>query len=42
MYIDKTVKERMDAQAVTDANQEQSFVIKIGLNLTEAAIFSAL
>lgn len=42
MYMDKTVKERMDAQAVTDAKQEQSFVIKTGLNLREAVIFSAL
>lgn len=42
MYMDERAKERRDAQAVTDAKQEQSFVIKTGLSLTEAVIFSAL
>lgn len=42
MYMNETAKERMDAQAVTDAKQEQSFVIKTGLNLTETVIFCAL
>lgn len=42
MYMDRTAKERRDAEAVTDAKQEQSFVIETGLTLTQAVIFSAL
>lgn len=33
MYIDKTAKERMDAQAVIDANQKWNFRCKPGMEL---------
>lgn len=42
MSMDKTVKAGREAQAVRDAKQEQDFVIKPSLNLTEAGIPSAL
>lgn len=35
-------REGREAQAVRDAKQEQNFVIRTGLNLTEAGIPSAL
>jgi len=40
--MDKRAKERGDKEAVMDAKQEQNFVIRTGLNLTQAVIFSAL
>lgn len=42
MSMDKTAKAGREAQAVRDAKQEQSFVIKTGLNSTEAGTLSAL
>lgn len=42
MSMDKTAKAGREAQAVRDAKQEQNFVIKTALNLTEAGVPSAL
>lgn len=42
MSMDKTAKAGRETQALRDAKQEQNFVIKTGLNSTEAGIPSAL